>query len=121
MLDPEAEDLLLTVEPDAQGNIDGLVADHAFVADLDPQGVEENQRIEVLERPVLPFRHLVEDVLGDRADQLGRDVDAVDLVEMAADLPEAASAAAPREQRDGAIELEVGDVMVRLLIDSAAE
>jgi hypothetical protein len=36
-------------------------------------------------------------------------------------LEEGVSAAAPREQRDGAIELEVGDVMVRLPVDSAAD
>jgi hypothetical protein len=58
LLDPEAEDLLLTVEPDAESNIDGLVADHAFVADLDPQGIEENQRIQVLERRSRDLRGL---------------------------------------------------------------
>ena len=36
-------------------------------------------------------------------------------------LEEAASAASPREQVAGSIELEVGDVMVRLPVDSAAD
>ena len=39
----------------------GSVADQAFVVDLDPNGVEENQRIARFERPVLRF-------LGDRLD-----------------------------------------------------
>ena len=39
---------------DAKREIDSLVADQVFVADLDPDGVEENQRIARLERPVLP-------------------------------------------------------------------
>lgn len=36
-------------------------------------------------------------------------------------LEEAASAAAPRERREASIELEVGDAMVRLPVDSAAD
>ncbi len=36
-------------------------------------------------------------------------------------LEEAASAASPREEREESIELEVGDVMVRLPVDSAAD
>jgi transposase len=36
-------------------------------------------------------------------------------------LEEAVSAASPREQREGSIELEVGDVTVRLPVDSAAD
>src|SRR5215204_4924635 len=35
--------------------IDRLVADQAFIADLDPQRIEEDQRIHRLERPVLPL------------------------------------------------------------------
>ena len=36
-------------------------------------------------------------------------------------LEETASAASPRGEREGSIELEVGDVMVRLPVDSAAD
>ena len=36
-------------------------------------------------------------------------------------LEEAVSAASPRAEREGSIELEVGDVMVRLPVDSAAD
>jgi hypothetical protein len=53
---------------------------------LDPDGVEEHQRIADIERPVLPFRHLVQHRVGHRRDQIGRNVDAVQLLEVAADL-----------------------------------
>ena len=86
LLDPDAEDLLGAVRQDAERDVDRLVAHEAFVADLDPDGVEEHQRIAEIERPVLPFRHLVQHRVGDRRDQVGRDVDAVELLEMAADL-----------------------------------
>uniref|UniRef100_A0A915JK06 Uncharacterized protein n=1 Tax=Romanomermis culicivorax TaxID=13658 RepID=A0A915JK06_ROMCU len=44
LLDPEAQHVALAVGLDAQGQIDGLVADHAVVADLDPQRIEEHHR-----------------------------------------------------------------------------
>jgi hypothetical protein len=49
-------------------------ASMALVADLDPKRVEEHQRIERLERPVLPFGDLVEHGVGHRADQIRRHV-----------------------------------------------
>lgn len=36
MLDPDAEDLLAAVSQDAERDVDGLVADKALIADLDP-------------------------------------------------------------------------------------
>ena len=80
LLDPEAEDLLGAVGQDAERDVDRLVADDALVADLDPDGVEEDQRIDRLERPVLPFGDLLQDGVGDGRDQVRRDVDAVELV-----------------------------------------
>jgi hypothetical protein len=41
LLQPEAEDLLGPVHPDAEGDVDGLVPNRAFIADLHLQGVEE--------------------------------------------------------------------------------
>src|SRR3546814_10826857 len=55
--------------------MEGLVADHAFIPDLDPDRVEEDQRINRVKRPLLPGGDLVEDRIGHRADQIGRDVD----------------------------------------------
>jgi len=43
VLDPQAEDLAGAVGTHAQGQVDGLVAHHVVLPDLDPQGVEERQ------------------------------------------------------------------------------
>jgi hypothetical protein len=66
-----------------------LTPDEAFVANLDPNGVEKYDRIAGVERPVLPFRDLFKHGVGDRRDEVGRHVDPVHLVEMAADLAHA--------------------------------
>jgi hypothetical protein len=79
LLDPQPQHLLGPVRADAKGDVHGLVADRALVADLDPEGVQEDQRVDRLERTVLPFGDLVEDRIRHRADQVGRDLDAVEL------------------------------------------
>src|SRR5512134_1808511 len=78
LLDPKAKDLLGSVRPDAERNINRLVAHSSFIAHLDPDRIEEDQGIKGLQGAVLPFRHLVQDGVGDRADQVGRDVDPID-------------------------------------------
>jgi hypothetical protein len=62
------------------------------VAHLHPERVEEDQRVERLERPVLPFGHLVEDGVRDGADQVRRDLDAVQLAQVPLDLARAHAA-----------------------------
>ena len=86
LFDPDAENLLGAVRQDAERDVDRLVAHEAFVADLDPNGIEEHQRVADIERPVLPFRHLVQHRVGDRRDQVRRNIDAVEFLKMAADL-----------------------------------
>src|SRR5262245_47816338 len=49
---------------------DGLVPDHALVADLDPKGIEEEHRVDRIQGAVLPFAHLIQDGIGDPADQV---------------------------------------------------
>ena len=88
---------LRAVGPDAERDVDRLVADHALVADLDPQGVEEDQRVDRLQRPVLPLGDLLQHGVGDRADQVGRDVDAVELAQVALDLADAHAAGVHRD------------------------
>src|SRR3954471_22840027 len=63
-----------------------FVAHQALVADLDPQRVKENQRIDRLQRAGLPGRDLLQHRVSDRADQVGRDVDAIELAQMADNL-----------------------------------
>lgn len=75
LLDPAAQHVALAVGLDAHGQIDG--PDHAVVADLDPQRVEEHHRIHRLERAVLPAQRLGHHFVGDRADEIGRDLSAL--------------------------------------------
>ena len=60
-LDPLAQNLILAVRIERQCDIDGLVLDHALIANLDPQGVEKHHRIDRVERSGLPLPHFVED------------------------------------------------------------
>ena len=87
LLDPQAQDVLVPLAIESQGQVDGLVLDHALVADLDPQRVEEDHGISAASSgPILPFPHLVQDGIGDPADQVGRDVDGIELA-CSLDLP----------------------------------
>jgi hypothetical protein len=45
-----------------------------------------SHRVDRVERPVLPVADLLEHRVGDPADQVGRDLDAVELLQMAANL-----------------------------------
>src|ERR1700741_4380017 len=84
----QAEDLLSAVRQDAKRDVDRLIAPEALVADLDPNGIEKHQWVADIERPVLPFRNLVQHRISDRRDQVGRDINAVEFLEVAADLPD---------------------------------
>src|SRR5262249_43975376 len=91
--------LLLAIAIEREGNINRLIAHQPVVADLDPQRVEKDYRIKRVERPVLPFPNLIEYCIGNPADQIGRDLDAIQLVQMRLDLahrkPAAREADAP--------------------------
>src|SRR5829696_9197599 len=82
-----------------------FVADQALVPDLDPQRVEEDQGVDRLQRPGLPGRDLLEHRIRHGADQVRRDIDAVQLVQVALDLP---GAHAPRVHRDDLV-VEAGE------------
>ena len=86
LLEPQAEHLLGAVGTDAQRDVDRFITDHALVADFHPQRIEEHQRIDRIERPLLPGRYFIEHGVGHRADQVRRYVDAVQLVQMPDDL-----------------------------------
>src|SRR4029077_14050324 len=97
LLDPNAEDLLSAVRQDAKRDVDRLVAHEALVADLDPNGIEKHQWVVDIERPVLPFRNLVQHRIGDRRDQVGRDINAVEFLEVGADFPDRHAAGVHRD------------------------
>src|SRR6187402_2443977 len=87
ILDPQAENVLGAVRLDAEGDVDCLVADHALVSDLDPHGVEEDERVTRLQWTVLPFRHGLQNRVRHRRDQIGGDLEPIELHEVALNLP----------------------------------
>src|SRR3954454_1055799 len=105
LLQPQAQDFLGAVGADAQGDVDRLVPHQPLVAHLEPERVEEDQRIGRLQRPRLPCRDLVQHRVSDRADQVWRDVDPVQLAQVADDLQ---GAHAPRVHRDDLV-VEAGE------------
>src|SRR6187200_1247871 len=97
LLDPQAQNRLAAVGQYGKRDVDRLVPDEALISDLHPDRVEEDQRIAGLQRPALPFGDLLQNGVGDRRDQVRRDVNAVELLQVAADL---AHAHAARIHRD---------------------
>ena len=71
LLEPKAEHLLGAIGADAQRNVDRLVAHDPLVTDLDPDRIEEDQRVNRVERPLLPGGDLIEHGVRHRADQVG--------------------------------------------------
>jgi transposase-like protein len=96
LLQPETKDLLGAIRPDPERDVHGLVADRAFVPHLDPQGIEENERIDGFERPGLPSRDLLQHGIRDGADEVRRDVDAIEFAQMAHNLARAHAASVHR-------------------------
>jgi hypothetical protein len=64
-----------------------LVAHGAVVADLAHDGVEEDHRIDSVERPGLPVLDLAQHGVGDPADQIRGHVHLVDLAQVRLDVP----------------------------------
>jgi len=97
LLEPEAEHVAFAVEVDADRHVAGLVADGAAVADLHDQRVEEQDRVDVLERSCLPLPDVVEHGVGDPRDQVVADLDAVQLGQVRLDVAHAHPAPVQRD------------------------
>jgi hypothetical protein len=89
--------MLDAVEVDAHGDVSGLVADLVAVPDLHDQGVEVDDRVDLLQRPGLPGLDLLGDRVGDLGDRLVRQVGADRAGEVVLDVPHRHPA---RVQRD---------------------
>jgi hypothetical protein len=79
LLEPEAENFLGAVSAYAERDRHRLVANQPFIADFDPQCIKENQWVNRLQRPRLPGRDLLQHGIGDGADQIRRDLDAIEI------------------------------------------
>ncbi len=76
VLDPDPQHVFDALEVDADGDV-GRAAHHAVVlADLDPDGIEVDDRVELLQRPVLPLQDGVGHGVGDRRDRARRQLHA---------------------------------------------
>ena len=74
VLDPYARHMLEPVHVDADGDVRRLGRHPAVVARLDPDGVQVQDRIELVQRPLLPFGHGVAHRVGDVGYRLGAQV-----------------------------------------------
>lgn len=68
--------MLDALHVDADGEMGGLVAHVPAVTDLDDDRVEEDHRIERLQRPLLPDQDLLADLVDDLRDRLVADLGA---------------------------------------------
>ncbi|SIT18987.1 hypothetical protein SAMN05421759_1382 [Roseivivax lentus] len=86
--DPQAQNFTLAIACDAERDIHGLVLHRPAVgtADLHPQRVEDHDWIYPLQRPALPFPDLIQNSVGDTADQVGRDLQAIEIEQMGLDV-----------------------------------
>ena len=72
LLDPEPQEFLVAAQVNAQGQVDRLVPYAAAITHLDEQGIQEQDRIDRVQRPRLPGQGLVGHGVGDPGDQFGR-------------------------------------------------
>jgi len=84
-LEPDPERLLDPVDADADREVGVLIADRALIADLEHDRVEPDDQVQLLQRPRLPLLDVVEDSVGDPADRVASDLNAVDLLQVLRD------------------------------------
>ena len=75
----------------------GLIAHQPFVPDFDAQSVEKDQRVDGFEGAALPGGDFVQDGVRHRADQIRRDVDAIEIAKMSDDFSHAHAAGVHRD------------------------
>ena len=86
ILYPDAQHVLDTLHVDADRDVCGLRHDPAAVPDLDAYRVQVHDRVELVQRTLLPFEHRVRHRVGDRRDRLVRQFRADRLGEVVPDV-----------------------------------
>ncbi|GAB3852785.1 hypothetical protein GCM10027610_081660 [Dactylosporangium cerinum] len=94
---PHAQDVAVAVDGDGQGQVDRSVRD-LTVPDLDVHSIDEHDRVDRVEGPVLPFGHPVDHLVGDRGDGLLGHLGAIHLRQVSGDLT--VGQAAGRQRQD---------------------
>src|SRR4051812_39028698 len=97
LLEPHPEHVPLTLDRDAEREVAGSALYRPALADLQHQRVEEDDRVDVIERALLPLADVVHDGVGDAADQVAADLDAVDLGQVRLDVARREPARVERE------------------------
>ena len=97
LLEPHAQHVTVTVEGDAEREVERAALDRAALADLEDHAVEEHDRVDVLQRPLGPVADVVHHAVGDARDQVAADVHAVDLLEVRGDIARRQPARVERE------------------------
>ena len=82
----EPQEFLVAAQVNAQGQVDRLVPDAAAITYLDEQGIQEQDRVDLIQGPRLPGQDLVGYGVGDPRDQFGRDGHPVEVFDMALDI-----------------------------------
>ena len=86
-LEPHPEDLALAVDRDRHRQVARLALHAAAVADLQHERVEEHDRVDVIQRALLPRAGVVHHRVGDLRDQIAADLHPVDLLQVRLDIP----------------------------------
>lgn len=81
-LNPEPEDFLLPLHVHANGHIHGFAADMTGISHFYEKRVQENDRVNRVQHPVLPDPDFLHDCIGHLRDQVGRYIYGVDFLEM---------------------------------------
>jgi hypothetical protein len=86
LLEPHPEYVALPLDRDAEREVTGASLHRAALANLEDERVEEDHRVDVIERTLLPLAHVLHHRVGDPADQVTADLDAVDLGQVRLDV-----------------------------------
>ena len=86
VLPPDPECLAVALAGDPDGEVAGARTDRAVFAHLDLQRVEVDDRVDRLQRPGAPRRDVLEHRVGDPADGVAADLDAVEAGQVGGDV-----------------------------------
>src|SRR4029450_4720100 len=89
LLPPDPEHLTVAVDADADRQVARARANRAVLADLDHQAVEVGDRVDGVQRPRAPRLDVGQDGVGDAADRVALDLNAVEIAEVLLDVAHA--------------------------------
>ena len=82
---PQAQHVFDSIQAHPQHHVNGAIFDSSLVTHLHKQCIQVQDRIDTLQRPVLPFLHFFDHRVGHLRYQRGADLDSVDVLQVALD------------------------------------